>query len=420
MPDRRAIIVAGMHRSGTSALTRVVNLLGADLASDLIPAGIGNTLGHWESRAVQDLHNRILSELRADIYSPVSFSRSWFESPSANAWVDRIETLVRQEYAGSTLFVLKDPRIVLFVPLWIAALNKLAIDPCFVIPFRHPLAVAASLEARERQLDSGNALPLPHGMALWLRYTLAAEEYTRGQKRAFVSFEMLLADWRRELARIGGQLDVRWPRLGAADAEIDRFLDADHREHGHIAPSNDRDHMHQMISRVYEALEQAAADPQATPAAFGVAAEMAARAEEVLGGYALIKENEIARLRTELEAARRRHADETASAHRAFEAEIRARDLKIAEATSYAKSLAQSLDEATSYAKSLDQSRDEAKAYAGSLEQSRDEALRHAKAQEVRADELARALELAREDASSCEAALRQDEASGPPRNARE
>jgi hypothetical protein len=429
-------------------LTRVVNLLGADLASDLIPAGIGNTLGHWESRAVQDLHNRIFSELRSDIYSPVNFSQAWFESPSANAWVDRIEALVRQEYADSTLFVLKDPRIVLFVPLWIAALNRLAIDPYFVIPFRHPLAVAASLEARERQLESGNALPRAQGMALWLRYTLAAEKYTRGQKRAFVSFEMLLADWRRELTRIGGQLDVRWPRFGAADAEIDRFLDADQRDHGHTVPADDRARMHQVILNVYEALEAAVTDPQTTPAAFGAAAEMTARAEEVLGAYALIKESEVASLRAELEATRRRHADETATAHRTFEAEISARDLKIAEAARYAKSLAQSLDEATSYAKSLERSRDEAKAYAGSLEQSRDEAkayagsleqsrdeakayasslersrdeaLQHAKAQEMRADELARALETARGDASSREAALQQGEASEPPRNARE
>ena len=33
------IIVAGMHRSGTSATTRVINLLGADIASNLV-AGI--------------------------------------------------------------------------------------------------------------------------------------------------------------------------------------------------------------------------------------------------------------------------------------------------------------------------------------------------------------------------------------------
>jgi len=40
--QRTAIIVAGMHRSGTSATTRIINLLGAQLARELIPADIGN------------------------------------------------------------------------------------------------------------------------------------------------------------------------------------------------------------------------------------------------------------------------------------------------------------------------------------------------------------------------------------------
>ena len=65
---RTAIVVAGMHRSGTSAATRVVNLLGAELVGALIPAGIGNERGHWESSAVQALHNDLLriEELWAD------------------------------------------------------------------------------------------------------------------------------------------------------------------------------------------------------------------------------------------------------------------------------------------------------------------------------------------------------------------
>ncbi|WP_204316593.1 hypothetical protein, partial [Klebsiella pneumoniae] len=70
-----------------------------------------------------------------------------------------------------------------------------------VIPFRSPMAVAASLEVREQHLRSGHALPLCQGVAVWLRYMLAAERHTRGQRRSFVSFDMLLADWRREMTR---------------------------------------------------------------------------------------------------------------------------------------------------------------------------------------------------------------------------
>ena len=41
----RAIMVLGMHRSGTSALTRVISLLGADLPHGLLPPTQTNEAG---------------------------------------------------------------------------------------------------------------------------------------------------------------------------------------------------------------------------------------------------------------------------------------------------------------------------------------------------------------------------------------
>ena len=58
---RTAILVCGMHRSGTSALTRLLNLLGASLPADLYPAGPGNELGHWEPADSGPLHDAMLS-----------------------------------------------------------------------------------------------------------------------------------------------------------------------------------------------------------------------------------------------------------------------------------------------------------------------------------------------------------------------
>ena len=52
-----AIMVLGMHRSGTSALTRILNLLGADLPEDLIKANAYNKSGYWEPSAVVALND---------------------------------------------------------------------------------------------------------------------------------------------------------------------------------------------------------------------------------------------------------------------------------------------------------------------------------------------------------------------------
>ncbi len=62
LPRRTALLVLGMHRSGTSALTRVLNLLGASLPKNLLGASPGNETGHWEPDRLIGLHDRMLAE----------------------------------------------------------------------------------------------------------------------------------------------------------------------------------------------------------------------------------------------------------------------------------------------------------------------------------------------------------------------
>jgi hypothetical protein len=58
---RRAVIVLGMHRSGTSALARVISLLGADLPNGLLKQGPENEAGFWESAKLVAIHDELLS-----------------------------------------------------------------------------------------------------------------------------------------------------------------------------------------------------------------------------------------------------------------------------------------------------------------------------------------------------------------------
>ena len=60
----RALLVLGMHRSGTSALTRTLSLLGAALPQQLMGAKEeNNALGFWEPQAVYELNEALLRQL---------------------------------------------------------------------------------------------------------------------------------------------------------------------------------------------------------------------------------------------------------------------------------------------------------------------------------------------------------------------
>ena len=59
----RIVLVPGMHRSGSSAVARVLGLLGHELPRTLIKDNASNRRGHWESEPVV----RLNVESRGDI-----------------------------------------------------------------------------------------------------------------------------------------------------------------------------------------------------------------------------------------------------------------------------------------------------------------------------------------------------------------
>ena len=57
-----AVLIVGMHRSGTSALGGVLNLLGVDTPHDLLPADQHNARGYFEPQRIIDFHEDLRSE----------------------------------------------------------------------------------------------------------------------------------------------------------------------------------------------------------------------------------------------------------------------------------------------------------------------------------------------------------------------
>ena len=59
-PRRIAVLVAGMHRSGTSLLTQVLVGLGCDAPKTLMAADEHNASGYWESTPIAALNDALL------------------------------------------------------------------------------------------------------------------------------------------------------------------------------------------------------------------------------------------------------------------------------------------------------------------------------------------------------------------------
>ena len=110
-----------MHRSGTSAFTRVCNLLGGALPQPLVEPAVGNELGHWEPAEVVAMNDRVLMEADNDVNSILSaFGALVTKQGGARFPPERSQTTSRAlEGPGRTWFV-KDPRISILADLWLA------------------------------------------------------------------------------------------------------------------------------------------------------------------------------------------------------------------------------------------------------------------------------------------------------------
>ena len=228
---RIGVLVLGMHRSGTSALSRVLSLLGSDLPNTLMGASPTNEAGHWESSTIMRLNDEILTSAGSNWHDWLAFNKGWHDSPKAPEFKERALAAVAEEFGNSRLFVLKDPRICRFAPFWLDVLETADVRPAVIIPVRNPLEVAASLHKRDG-MEPGL------GHLLWLRHVLEAEAGTRGLPRFHTSYDALLRDWPRLISATQKELGLSWPRLSdLVSEEIGTFL-TERLRHHHEAPKS--------------------------------------------------------------------------------------------------------------------------------------------------------------------------------------
>ena len=303
-----------MHRSGTSALSRALNLLGGDMPPRLIEADQWNAAGYWESKPIKDLNEEMLVSGGGEWSEWLEFNPDWFKSSAVQRFRDRAIELVGSEFTDSPLFIFKDPRLSILMPFWRSIFDELGIDQVAIHPLRNPVEVARSLERRNNFLMS-------KGVLLWLRYTLDGERGTRGLRRIFTTFDDLLEDPAGLIERTQDDLGLIWPRNSVkARREIAQFLSADMRHHRDGARVlRSLSYGSDWVVRTYETLMGFAADGEN---ADGRAALDEVRAQFVAASHAfgtIAKDNEdrhakIAQLQQDREKAGARQAELESSA----------------------------------------------------------------------------------------------------------
>lgn len=218
-----AVVVLGMHRSGTSALAGALGLVGFQAPRTLLPASEVNERGFYESLPIKELNDQVFADLATTWHGLRPIHSGMLEQKSFDQARRRVERVLTEEFDAGCRPLIKDPRLCRLLPLWKPVLERLTATTAYAFTVRDPLEVAQSLARR-------NDFGLHQGLALWARYYLDAEAETRGSVRAFVSYVGLLDDPQPSLKRIADELGL-WIDLKPIESAGSDFLSDDLRHH---------------------------------------------------------------------------------------------------------------------------------------------------------------------------------------------
>jgi len=207
----RAIVVVGVGRSGTSAITRGLQALGVVLGDDLRRGHGKNPTGFFEDEILRGLTRRLKHALGVIGASVRPIAREEYSTPEVRALQVEATAALRQQLGSHTLWGFKHGRTLRFLPFWQEAFRTLGLDVSYVVATRNPLSVARSRGKLDQRRGEQEKSDLE-----WLANVVPSFPLLRGHRFVVVDYDLLMGDPLAQLRRIADVLEL--PHTPEADA----------------------------------------------------------------------------------------------------------------------------------------------------------------------------------------------------------
>lgn len=139
--QNKTLIIAGMHRSGTSLITHWLSECGLQLGENFLPGGVGNVDGHYEDIEFLKLHEEILN----DNHLPPTGLTDEHNIDVSLYHREKLKSVIRIKNALYPQWGWKDPRTCLFLDTY----KELLPDARYLIVVRDYQSVVSSLLQRD-------------------------------------------------------------------------------------------------------------------------------------------------------------------------------------------------------------------------------------------------------------------------------
>jgi len=200
------VLVIGVGRSGTSAITRVLSLCGCGLSNSVLGSLPINERGFWEPTEIWRLndefmfrHGSFYTDPRLHLQETMSI-----KDCDSEIYIKQVQSFL-SGLDQEKVSIVKHPNITELMPLWLEATSREGIVVKVVIPIRHPQEVFASIAATRGQSLTTS---VEFTNAFWLKQNLLAERHSRGLPRVFIEYSSFLMNWRLEISRVAKALEL--------------------------------------------------------------------------------------------------------------------------------------------------------------------------------------------------------------------
>ena len=185
MTTRQCLLILGMHRSGTSALSGALYVSGVEFGRSIAKPSFDNPKGFFENEKIVAFNERLLKILNTRWDRLSMLPEQWWLSSAVTSLLPDAKEIIRREFLNVLHFAIKDPRLCLTFPFWKQVLIELEIEPSCVIILRNPSEIAASLEQR-------NYFSKNKSYLLTTTHLLLSEYYSRTLSRTIITYDQLL------------------------------------------------------------------------------------------------------------------------------------------------------------------------------------------------------------------------------------
>lgn len=188
-----------MHRSGTSAIARGLQVVGIKLGDNLLPPGEDNEKGFWEDQDIVIFNENLLKAIGHEWFNISPITSVEVDFLCGGGFLSQAIDLLRQKVSLYKPFGFKDPRIAKLISFWTRVFEAGAFRVKYVLIIRNPLSIAQSLEKRDN---------IDHGFAtlLWTEHILACLSHVNPKEIILIDYDQLMSDAGHELTRIANWL----------------------------------------------------------------------------------------------------------------------------------------------------------------------------------------------------------------------